>query len=717
MIRKITFIILCLLCAMASMAQPGRRQKLTQLEAGPADTVRKGYIPLTDTFGNLRYARYVANLNGCITYTPGPFETNPFYFSKFVRKCGTDSIFYIDYTGLVQPTNSGGSAILPTVTANVAIFGTGTPGYAGNPSLDINTTQLRLRDGKSFQVYNTPNTKFLTISPASDSIFTFTTGPLSSTGYKFNGRRYETSQPVFVFADVNNAVWYQDWTRVSASSAVNVSGINSYNITASDQGVRRMTIEIDGVNPVTLLNESSLSAASYRFSIGSDLVLNPGDIVHIWYSWITKRWRIYNPKTNLASGITSLNSLTGSTQTFATGTSGTDFNISSSGSTHTFNLPPASLLDAGKVTTGAQSFAGIKTFQDDINTNGDLWVRGGQFEVGQSSTTAGVININGATSGAVQIAVPAVVPGGGYALTLPPNDGDAGQVLQTDGSGVTTWANGSTLTFEYSTVQTNTALVIPNGAKTFDVFAVGGGGGGGSGRRGATSTARGGGGGGRAGSVSLGTFSVADMVGDLSITVGAGGGGGAAVTTDDTNGGTGVNGTASTVANNGITLVHAARGGNGSGGTTSGGSAGASVQGGFWFQPQPGTAGGTGGATSTAASENNTPGSGAGGAGISAANAAGNGGSCLLYYYAQRTGGSGGSGGSSGGAGTAPSGGVKVGGGGGGGGSQVSGLGGNGGNGGAGGGGGGGGAASLNGFNSGAGGNGGAGYVRIIFYF
>jgi hypothetical protein len=71
--------------------------------------------------------------------------------------------------------------------------------------------------------------------------------------------------------------------------------------------------------------------------------------------------------TTFTTGLTALNGLTAQVQNFATGTTGTDFGISSSTSTHTFNLPDASASARGVVTTGAQTIAGAKTLTSPLN--------------------------------------------------------------------------------------------------------------------------------------------------------------------------------------------------------------------------------------------------------------------------------------------------------------------------------------------------------------
>ena len=61
-------------------------------------------------------------------------------------------------------------------------------------------------------------------------------------------------------------------------------------------------------------------------------------------------------------GITSLNALSTLNQLFVVGTSGTNFNIVSSGSTHTFNIPDASLSGRGFINATTQTIAGVKNF-------------------------------------------------------------------------------------------------------------------------------------------------------------------------------------------------------------------------------------------------------------------------------------------------------------------------------------------------------------------
>lgn len=62
------------------------------------------------------------------------------------------------------------------------------------------------------------------------------------------------------------------------------------------------------------------------------------------------------------TGITSLNGLNVPTQTFATSTAGSSFAVTSSGSTHTINIPLASYFNTGLIDASSQVIGGSKTF-------------------------------------------------------------------------------------------------------------------------------------------------------------------------------------------------------------------------------------------------------------------------------------------------------------------------------------------------------------------
>lgn len=68
-------------------------------------------------------------------------------------------------------------------------------------------------------------------------------------------------------------------------------------------------------------------------------------------------------------GITSLNGLTAATQTFSTGTGGTDVNWSSATSTHTLNIPDASTTARGLILSGAQTIGGNKIIQGSTSSS------------------------------------------------------------------------------------------------------------------------------------------------------------------------------------------------------------------------------------------------------------------------------------------------------------------------------------------------------------
>jgi hypothetical protein len=305
--------------------------------------------------------------------------------------------------------------------------------------------------------------------------------------------------------------------------------------------------------------------------------------------------------------------------------------------------------------------------------------------------------------------------------------GTSGNFLKTNGAGADpTWSStsgGTTSATDVQTFSANGTWTKPSGAKSVEVWCIGGGGGGGGGRKGAAATGRNGGGGGASGCISYWKFLGTDLGSSVAVVVGAGGTAGAGVTADTTNGGNGGTGGDSSFGS--VVIARGATGGNG-GGLGGGGGGGTPTSGGgnyaFGGSGAAGQAGagGAAGAVPATSLPNYGNSGGGGGGGVSVANAAGAGGAGGAITQIGLAGGTGGAIATIGSIGnTFGTIGPATGGGGGGGQATASGNAGNGGPGAVPGGGGGGGGGTTNGVGgtSGAGGVGGDGRVVVITYF
>ena len=112
--------------------------------------------------------------------------------------------------------------------------------------------------------------------------------------------------------------------------------------------------------------------------------------------------------TNFAGGVSALNGLTANTQYFATGTSGTNFAIVSSGDTHTFNLPTASATNRGALSSADWTIFYNKQASLTLTTTG----------------TSGAATLVGST-----LNIPQYSGGGGMAIGGAITSATAGSVL------------------------------------------------------------------------------------------------------------------------------------------------------------------------------------------------------------------------------------------------------------------------------------------------
>ena len=298
-------------------------------------------------------------------------------------------------------------------------------------------------------------------------------GTVSGAGYEI--KLYDGSNNLITKSDASN--WLFDYqtgilmfnnTQLSSGSAVSTSG--PYKIVGwryvGQKGV--IPAYYGGSGYTTYTKGDLLVGAGGTFiklNVGTDnYILSADSTTDSGLKWVV------NSGSGSGSGISVLNGLSATTQYFAVGTSGSLFNISSSGSTHTFNIPIAGSGATGLVSTGSQTFAGQKTFTSAILAD----LTGTATTAGYASTSANSQSIlNNSTSQNTDITV-ALISGTAIsynnALIFNPSTGRLAATTYTG-----SWA-GSTITGFYGgtgyTTYTKGDILVGSGG-TFIKLGVG----------------------------------------------------------------------------------------------------------------------------------------------------------------------------------------------------------------------------------------------------
>jgi hypothetical protein len=189
-------------------------------------------------------------------------------------------------------------------------------------------------------------------------------GDTAITGTVANFTRATTGNIANFITDVNKPGLLQIpagvWT-IDAFLSETGGGSNHAQIYAKLEKWNGSTITNIATSPVEeITNGNVIDLYTYAISVPTTTLSATDRIIIQFYiqntngktvTLYTQNGYVGEVHTTFTTGIGALNGLTTPSQTFAVGTSGTDFGISSASSTHTFNLPTASATNRGVLST------------------------------------------------------------------------------------------------------------------------------------------------------------------------------------------------------------------------------------------------------------------------------------------------------------------------------------------------------------------------------
>jgi hypothetical protein len=379
----------------------------------------KGIIPASN--GGLGFTSY--NLGDLIvgagtTIIPFPVGTNSYILS--VDSSASSGLSWIPNTG------GGGSGIssLNNLTSGEQYFATGISGVGFNISSSGSTHTFNIPIagiGFTGLITGTAQTIDGSKTFTSDTIFSSSTVSTSTStgalivsgGVGIGGSLFVTSSlPSSISGIVanNGVITSGSWAGSLITGFYGGTGYNSY--TKGDilvgSGNTFVKLSVGSDNFILAADNSTPSGLRWIANsggggtgVGTSVYIaetpppytsNAGDLwynsengaLNIYYVDVdTSQWVEINsafggvdPPNNIGTGITQLNGLGASSQFLYAGFNGNTFNISSAGNGHTFNIPIAGVGITGLVSGFAQTFGGVKTFQDGLISGNGVTIYG-----------------------------------------------------------------------------------------------------------------------------------------------------------------------------------------------------------------------------------------------------------------------------------------------------------------------------------------------------